>query len=229
MTGRRAGEADERLDPPRSHSRYYHLRLLRATVEEVARRLRQQDTLLDLGCGSMPYRPLLAPHVGRYVGADIADNQLADVSFDADGTVPLDDASVDVVLSTQVLEHVVSPADYLAEARRLVTDEGTLILSTHGMWIYHPDPTDLWRWTEEGLRRQLSASGFEIESVRRLMGLASSSLQLLQDAFLQRLPAVARAPFAWCMQRLIALADRYDRRVGGPDACVFFVVARPTR
>lgn len=227
MNERQIGEADERLNPRRSHPRYYVLRLLRAALSDVTQHLRPEDTLLDMGCGSMPYRQLLAPHVRRYLGADIGENQLADIAFGADGRVPLDGASIDVVISTQVLEHVDSPAEYLSEARRLLKDDGTLILSTHGIWVYHPDPTDLWRWTEQGLQKQLYEAGFEVKALEPLMGLASSSLQLLQDAFHWRLPTPLRMPFAWCMQRLIAVADRYDRRTGGSDACVFVVLARP--
>jgi len=70
--------------------------------------------------------------------------------------------SFDIVISSQVLEHVESPADYLAEAHRLLRTGGTLLLSTHGTFQDHPCPGDYWRWTGMGLRKVLSEAGFEV-------------------------------------------------------------------
>ncbi|MBV8159989.1 MAG: methyltransferase domain-containing protein, partial [Acidimicrobiia bacterium] len=64
--------------------------------------------VLDYGCAARPYRALFGPGV-EYVGADLAGNALADVLLNDDGSVPLPDAQFDLVLSTQVLEHVADP------------------------------------------------------------------------------------------------------------------------
>jgi SAM-dependent methyltransferase len=70
-------------------------------------------------------------------------------------------------LSTQHLEHVDDPDLVLAELHRVLAPGGTLLLSTHGVWVYHPDPHDLWRWTEEGLRTLFERHGFVVERVHR--------------------------------------------------------------
>ncbi len=44
------------------------------------------------------------------------------------------------------------PGLYLSECFRVLRPGGQLLLSTHGVFPYHPDPVDLWRWTCEGLR-----------------------------------------------------------------------------
>lgn len=182
--------------------------------------------LVDLGCGGMPYRPLFAPRVGRYIGVDLPGNASADLQMPLHGAVPLADASADVVLSSQVLEHVESPAAYLDECRRILRPGGRLILSTHGYWLYHPDPTDYWRWTGSGLARQVTLAGFEVRSIEGVMGLGSAALQLLQDALLARVPRQLHAPFAVVMQPLIALADSfYQPRHRALDASVYVLVA----
>ncbi len=107
--------------------------------------------MLDLGCGNKPYESLFRKKFATYVGADIAGNKDADLVIGSDGRVNAQDNTFDCVLSTQVLEHVTDPQLYLSEARRLLKPDGSLVLSTHGIWPYHPDPTDLWRWTVEGL------------------------------------------------------------------------------
>ncbi|MEI7772790.1 MAG: class I SAM-dependent methyltransferase [Chloroflexales bacterium] len=220
-----------RLYPPHTSTRYYSLTRLREAIERViASRLPPGViTLVDLGCGAMPYRPLFAPHVARYIGVDLIDNPQADLHMPADGRVPIADGAVDVVLSSQVLEHVTSPAAYLAECRRILRPGGILILSTHGYWLYHPNPTDYWRWTGSGLARQLALAGLEIQHHEGIMGLGAAALQLLQDALTlpipQRLPL--RPPVGLVFQALVALADAcYSPAQRASDACIYLMVAR---
>jgi len=218
--------ASSRLLPGTLDSRWHHLRELCRALEGEARLLPVDGTLLDLGCGEMPYRPLFAPRVRRYVGADLPRNALAEVHLDASGRAAMPDASADIVLSSQVLEHVPSPAAYLAEAHRLLKANGALILSTHGYWMYHPDPTDFWRWTREGLVRQIEAAGFTVQSVRGVMNLAASGLQLFQDGVAAALPGMLRPLFHFAMNRAMWIVDRLGSEASrNSDAGVFIVRA----
>ena len=102
---------------------------------------------------------------------------------------------------------------------------GELLLSTHGVFIYHADPVDYWRWTCAGLRRQVEAAGFEVSASRDL-GLAATGLQLFQDAIYWHLPRPLRPVLALVMQALIALADRIQPRPAETsNASVFALVA----
>ena len=215
-----------RLKPPRFHSRWHHLRALRRALEREAGSLPGNGTLVDLGCGDMPYRPVLEPRVGRYIGADLPRNALADVHLDESGRVSMPDQSADIVLSSQVLEHVPSPHDYLREAHRLLKPAGTLLLSTHGYWMYHPDPTDYWRWTRDGLVRQVEAAGFTVQSVRGVVHLAAAGLQLFQDGISAALPRLVRPSFFYLMNRAMAILDRLGSAASRDrDASVFIVRA----
>lgn len=226
----RAHVGPSRLNPSRSDSRYYILTLLRREMERFVIdhvKGKNIDTLIDFGCGEMPYRPLLAPHVRRYVGADLQENEHADATVDADGRVDMPDRCAGVVLSSQVLEHVSDPSTHLNEARRLLCNNGLLVISTHGVWKHHPHPLDLWRWTSQGIKQILTECGFDALSSRGLMGLAPTGLLLLQDALLDRFPKRAKPMLAWPMQRLMAAADiLHSRAERDRDACVYFVVAR---
>lgn len=128
-------------------------------------------TVLDLGCGTMPYRPLFTARGADYIGADIDSNP--DLLIDVDGSVPLADNSVDAVVSFQVLEHVQYVAAYLGTARRVLRPGGRFFLSTHGVWPYHPHPTDFWRWTRDGLRLILEDAGFTLQQMTPLCGPAA--------------------------------------------------------
>jgi SAM-dependent methyltransferase len=119
---------------------------------EIDRTLHGRSGLrvLDVGCGAKPYLPFLAPYAAEYRGIDAH----AGPAVDDVGSVealPYPDASFDVVLCTQVLEHVTDPALAVAELARVLTPGGVALLSTHGVFLYHPDPVDFWRWTGPGL------------------------------------------------------------------------------
>ncbi len=200
---------------------------LPAGLEELARDLRvpRNGRVLDYGCADQPYRRFFPSSV-QYVGADLPGNPLATVAIQPDGTVVEDDASFDAVLSTQVLEHAQDPTVYLQECFRMLRPGGRLLLSTHGIMVYHPDPVDYWRWTSAGLERAVSGAGFEIERFEGIMGLTATGLQLVQDGLWWRLPRLLRPIAALVFQALIGLAEH----VQGPggrrqNALVFALVA----
>jgi SAM-dependent methyltransferase len=190
--------------------------------DQIARR----ETALDFGAGNSPYRPLAEKSFDRYISADLAGNLMADVVIAPDGTLPLESHSIDCVLSTQVLEHVPDPHAYLLEARRVLHPQGCLVLSTHGMWRYHPDPGDYWRWTIDGLRLELERAGFEALEQRGEMRLLTNSLLFFQDGVMEKLPHILRRPFCFVIQAAIGIIEKRSKPFS-PDAAVFVLLARP--
>ena len=188
---------------------YAHVsRELRAMVAELlhAMALPPGGRVLDYGCADQPYRSLV-PGGCEYVGADLPGNPLASLHLAPDGSVPVPDGSFDAVISTQVLEHVDHPARYLTECRRLLVPGGKLLLSTHGLMIWHADPVDRWRWTGEGLRHLVQQAGFRVAEFRGLLGLAATGLQLFQLATASRLPKSVGRAYTGMMQRVITWVD----------------------
>jgi len=131
-------------------------RWLRAEAEALAATYPDGYRVLDAGCGKRPYEALF-PHAREYLGVD-AESPAADVQASVDA-IPVPDASFDVVLCTQVLEHTHDPAAAVRELRRVVAPGGRVLASTHGVQVYHPAPIDLWRWTHAGLERLFAANG----------------------------------------------------------------------
>jgi SAM-dependent methyltransferase len=213
-----------------AHRYRHHVRTLPRRLAALARELRVPEggRVLDYGCAEQPYRGWFAPGV-EYVGADLPGNPLASVEIAPDGTVAVPDASFDAVLSTQVLEHVADPAAHLRECARVLKPGGRLLLSTHGVFVYHPDPDDYWRWTCAGLRLEARRAGLEVERFEGIVGLAATGLQLLQDAlfYSARVPRPVKPALAFAMQRLVALADRLTTQASRDlNAQVFALVAR---
>jgi SAM-dependent methyltransferase len=222
-------EKAQRINPTLFNPRYLHLKeLKRCTVKVINKHIATlpKATLVDYGCGSMPYRTYFEPYVTQYIGADIAENTAADVRL-IDGKLDMQDGSADIVLSTQVLEHVTNPMLYLEESCRVLKQGGLLLISTHGIWRYHPDPTDYWRWTGDGLKKILGESGFNVLEVHGVMGLASMGVLLIQDAFLFKIPKFLRAIFVPLMQIGMILLDKVHTEANKKkDAGVFVIVAQ---
>jgi SAM-dependent methyltransferase len=140
-----------RLAPSRSSVQY-------AVRRPLVEWLRSQDVtdarVLDVGCGDRPYRGLFP----GAVGFDVPGNPHADLHGSLE-SIPVEDESFDVVLCLQVLEHVPDPAAAVRELHRVVRPGGRVLLSTHGVYPFHPNPDDLWRWTHQGLERVFLESG----------------------------------------------------------------------
>ncbi len=221
---------NDRLNPTIFHARYVHLSHLRdATLQRINELTANDKNLLlvDFGCGDMPYRSVIEPNVGKYLGVDLEMNPKADhhIGFDSKTTLP--DNYADIVLSNQVLEHVDTPSGYLKEALRILKPGGSIILTTHGYWYYHPTPNDYWRWTSAGLRKTVEDEGFTITSFFGIMGLAASGLQLLQDSIINKLPKFLRPPFAFIMQLKIMLFNKINSQSQrNRDASLYVVLAQ---
>lgn len=209
------------------------LRELRGAVEKMAARVAADGKVgIDVGCGSQPYRSIFAARGLKYRGADFSG---AEIRIDATGQVATADRSADLVLSFQVLEHVRDVGQYLGEARRILRDDGWLILSTHGTWLYHPHPEDHRRWTRQGLLAELSRYGFETTECIPVLGpLAWTTLVRLTCGyqFCLRIPLLGSL-LAYALA-VVMNARGYLENLLTPDwvrrdnACVYVTLSRAT-
>lgn len=194
---------------------------------------RQGLRVVDLGCGQKPYRPWIASAAAEYIGVDAHPGPHVDHVAPAERLDFLDSGSVDLVLCTQVLEHADDPRKVVDEIRRVLRPAGVCLLSTHGVFPYHGQPQDYWRWTHSGLERLFRESGFEDVSVEATDGIASAILGAV-DFYVWTL---ADRYGIWRFLRYTAhpllglLAPRLDRYLGWtfadhPMAINYLVVAR---
>lgn len=141
-------------------------------------------TVLDVGCGRSPYKPLLmAPpsKANAYKGMDFVNPQYTtkpDIAWDG-RAIPLPDEAVDSALATEVLEHSSTPADLLKEIRRVLRPKGFLFLTVPFLWPLHDVPHDHFRYTPFTLERLLGEAGFSRFEVRALGGWDASLATML--------------------------------------------------
>jgi SAM-dependent methyltransferase len=122
-------------------------------------------TVVDVGCGVQPYRPLFSAGV-RYIGIDYADTrdtfrvEAPDTIYYTGDRWPLEDATADFVLCTETLEHVATPEVFLAEMFRVLKPGGRALLTVPFAARWHFIPYDYWRPTPSGLDNALRRAGF---------------------------------------------------------------------
>ena len=153
-----------RLSPSMKDPLYVHLSDIRLFLDRYTNE--SFESFLDYGCGGSPYRDLFK--TGKYLRADYVDCGGLDYIITPEGQLPAPDNSCDCILSTQVLEHVLSPSAYLSGAFRVLRPGGKLIITTHGVWEDHGCPYDFRRWTYDGLCQELGAAGFQIKHAAKL-------------------------------------------------------------
>ncbi len=141
----------DRRDPPRGDPSWSLRKPLADWLRTEADSSRPAR-VLDVGCGVKPYYPYFERWAAQYVGVDIVANPAADLLGPVEA-LPVGDASFDLVLCNQVLEHCDDPAQAVRELHRVTAPGGRVLASTHGVQVYHPSPNDLWRWTHAGLAR----------------------------------------------------------------------------
>lgn len=138
--------------------------------------------LLDIGCGSMPYKDLFklsSPYHGLEIDQQRnKNNPLVDFFYDGK-LLPFPNSTYSVIFSSQVLEHSFEPELLLSECRRVLRPNGMLLLTIPFMWPEHEQPWDSQRFTSFGLIYRLEKSGFSIVSVNRVNPGISALLQLL--------------------------------------------------
>ncbi|WP_373048208.1 class I SAM-dependent methyltransferase [Vulgatibacter sp.] len=183
LAGQQARDVDAFLNPRATPSTLDNFLVRRALLGAIDRHLPLlHGTLLDVGCGQMPYRKriLAAGRVERYVGLDLPASGYGEPDLTWDGeTIPLGDASVDAVLATELLEHCPRPHAVLAEIHRVLRPGGALLFTVPFLWPLHCVPHDEHRFTPFALRRLLGEAGFGGERIEALGGWDAALAQLL--------------------------------------------------
>ena len=219
-------------------SRISHNWLIKKVVNDRVRgRLSDMcGTVVDLGCGTAPFRDDILKHAEEYIGVDWGNCIHAsrpDVVADLNQPIPISDATADHVVSFEVIEHLAEPASMLKEAARILRPGGLLTLSAPFQWWEHEGPWDYQRFTRYGLTYQLEKAGFVDIEVRNTTGFWSMWLLKLNyqlarlirgPRWFRRLERALLVPIWWINQVSGQIADkiwREERETAG-----YFVIAR---
>jgi SAM-dependent methyltransferase len=164
--------------------------------------------LLDVGAGERPYEPWYGPRCSHAVSTDVAPHDGLSTRSMAEA-LPFADDSFDVVLLTEVLEHVDDHARTLDEVVRVLAPGGTVVVTVPFMYPVHEAPHDHRRFTHHGLEHLLVERGLIVEDLGAKGGAAALAVHLALTPAVQVLRLVARrlgtAPAATLRRGLLAL------------------------
>jgi len=139
-------------------------------LKEAAAMLPAGGFVLDAGAGDCCYQPLFSH--AKYESADFCkdDRAYAEVTYVCDLTaIPVADERYDMVVCTQVLEHLPRPKVALRELHRVLKPNGLLVL-TAPLFFQEHGSYDFFRYTQYGFRELLGSTGFDIQSMDWLEG-----------------------------------------------------------
>ena len=147
-----------------------HIRLKKALEFAIKPLAARGLRCLDVGCGNRPYEYLF--QYGNYVGVDVKSSgrplEMKQADYFYDGvTLPLEDDSFDMVMSTQVLEHVPSPSALIFEMARVCKSGGAVVVSLPFVYQQHEEPYDYFRFTQFGIEELLKKAGLIPESITK--------------------------------------------------------------
>ena len=113
-------------------------RVLEGRVEPA---LRPDATVLDAGCGrGAPVLLKFADKAGKLIGIDLVDFTCVDPRLELYKTdlahTPIESASVDLIYSRSVVEHLSDPVAVFTEMRRILKPGGRFIFLTANLWDY---------------------------------------------------------------------------------------------
>ncbi len=142
--------------------------------------------VLDIACGEGYGTNLMANYASSIIGVDISDEAINhakekykknNLSYKLGSAtdIPLEDNSVDVVVSYETLEHHDKHDEMFAEIKRVLTDTGLLIISTPEKVNYHSvDPNNIFHIKE------ITGEDFD-----QLLGRHFSNFKVFKQKFLQ--------------------------------------------
>lgn len=140
---------------------------------------------LDVGCGDGSFLEGLAQRGWEVFGTELsasiaatAKRRLGDrVLVEKMDTTAYPEASFDLITFWHVLEHVDNPRKVLAEARRLIKSNGTVLIAVPNIrslqaqlfkqdWLHLDVPRHRWHFEPQTLARLADRCEFEVERVR---------------------------------------------------------------
>jgi len=139
-------------------------------MKVISTQIKSTDEVLDAGAGDCQYKPFFSH--AKYSSTDFDD--VFDSSYKGKHTftcsldnIPKEDNTYDVIINTQVLEHVEDPQKVLMEFKRILKPGGKLFLTVPQCWgIHGVEPYNYFFFTKFGIDLLLKRAGFKVNIIR---------------------------------------------------------------
>ncbi|KXS89508.1 hypothetical protein OA58_21160 [Microcystis aeruginosa NIES-88] len=186
--------------------------------QQIAYSLPYKGYVIDLGCGTTPYKNYILKVADQYIGVDwqnsLHNQDNVDVFADLCNQLPFEENYADTVVSFQVMEHLSEPNFFLSECYRILKSNGRIFITVPFMWHVHEEPHDYFRYTCYGLEYLLKKNGFVDLEIKENTGF----WQMWVLKFNYHTRRFARGtlkyfwlPIWWLGQTVSPLLDKYDK------------------
>lgn len=158
------------------------------------------DNCLDIGAGTAPYAAHLRQFFGvrNYVAMDVAPTDRCTLVGDG-CALPFRDATFELVVSFDVMQHVTTPRTMIDEIIR-VLKPGGYYLFTFPFLYAECDFHDYHRWTIEGMNDELVRGGFDVVVAQRRGGFFFAIVLALNWSVQHMIPGARRS---WRAERTL--------------------------
>lgn len=196
-----------------------HARVVRRTLQGLLGSLPPGAVALNIGAGKTDYPGM--------TNLEICDGPAVDI-IGHGSTLPFRDATVDLAIAQEVLEHVPEYPALVSEIHRILKPGGVFYCQVPFQIGFHPGPADYWRFSRQAMELLFSAPRWSRESLQITLGHGSGFYRIAVEFWAvtfsclsQRLyrPAKAAAavlcyPFKW-FDLLTPFSQEKDRIPGG--------------
>ncbi len=129
-------------------------RYVQKALSDLLDRQDKNAFILNVGSGSTRFRPTIK-------NLDIISGKGVDYVGSAEN-IPFKTASVDLIITQEVFEHIRDPQKALKECHRVLKQGASIFFQVPFIIGYHPGPTDFLRFTKEGIIEILEKTGFKV-------------------------------------------------------------------
>lgn len=146
-----------RVHPTLFDSCWYVFVAIRKFLEESVTEYREKKwnlplQVLDFWCWNQPYRYIFSGDA--YYWCDIGNSPEHNDKITTIlewAQLPYWDNQFDIILCTEVLEHVKYPELFAGEFKRVLKTDWLLLITVPQIWNYHPYPQHFFNYTPDGL------------------------------------------------------------------------------
>lgn len=129
--------------------------LTRPRTDAFLKRYASNGRTMHVGCGKVMHRDIFPNQLT--LDREERRGMQVDIVGDAHHLTMVPDASFDIVLCSEVLEHLHTPWEAINEFHRVLKPGGLLLITTRFIFPLHSSPDDYFRFTKYGLKRLLNA------------------------------------------------------------------------
>nr|BAL53495.1 hypothetical conserved protein [uncultured Chloroflexota bacterium] len=175
-------------------------RFLEAQIREQP----EEALILDIGAGHGDFAPVLQGR--RLLALDIVPYPEVDLVCDLSQCIPFREATFDVLLMMNLIEHVYAFHTLLDAAFYLLKPGGRLLIAVPFMIKIHQAPFDFYRYTHYALRQLAADHGFQVSLLEGYYDPIFFAGEGLRNIRFRVLPELKR-PSRWFVRGLLELSE----------------------